>query len=907
MLEQLNIADPQTHDWLEKRLTALNPPASDDFLAVLEEETIWALSQEQELGRIVARGLLALNAAASRRHIPTYCRHVHENAETGVTLARIMATHLVPVLRCIETDPTLLDDFLETTAIMLAKGTYTLNAPLELLSGLLDQSDLPSARAFLHLLAATFRQPISYNQSLRLVYLLPKAAGYFAPRRRRAQIEQLRRAVETDPELADTFLEGMYKGLALLSAKALNEFMDKALSVFHLSPESGRKFLALISSAGRDTCAALQVAVPLIQVRGRLSRYITARLGRALPVEPVSAMPEANLENSWACSDGRRIYLPDEIDHFNSSPQNEALYATLARLEACFYECGSFEFDLERAADLYPAVAGRLPGRKRGASPSGACDARTWFDTFSAPALAEDLFNLYEQARIIRIISQRYPGLIRQVQPVLQTEAERIWALESWRHPLIGAYARLVLNMNKDLPLPSDHQRLSRVLARCFASHPGGQDVVEATAAIACTAFDELAECLPAPRHGRPMLATPFGWRLKWGPVERSRESHNEISRAIKSRLAEQGVKIYRSDLQLLVASRNGQVSMDDLQTLILTQGKVPDGTAAALDWSRLDLEDILKAAGCRSCVNTAPDGSGCRYPEWDCQVRDYLHEHTRVQEIQLPRHNDDDFYRRTLSRCNGLLSHIRRAFELIKPEGLTLLRQWPEGDAFDYRALLDFAVDRRAGLIPSDRLFIKRLKKERNVAVLLLVDMSRSTANAVSAGRNTVLDVAKEAVVLFCEALQVVGDTYSIAGFSGTGRHSVDYFGIKDFQEPLNSSVRGRISTMTPQRSTRMGAAIRHAAAKLGDIPAAVRLLIVVSDGFPNDIGYKNEYAIADTRRAIQEARSRGHHVKAITVNIGNDPRLDDLYGRYHYHVIEDVVELPDKLIRMYGTLTKV
>lgn len=907
MLEQLNIADPQTRDWLEKRVTALNPPASDDFLALLEEETIWALSLEQELGRIVARGLLALNASPCRRHIPTYCRHVHETADTGVTLARIMATHLVPVLRRIETEPALLDDFLETTAIMLAKGTYTLNAPLELLSGLLDQDDLPSARAFLHLLAATFSQSISYNQSLRLVYLLPKAAGYFPPRRRRAQIGQLRRAVETDPELADTFLEGMYKGLALLSADALAEFMDKALGVFNHSPESGRKFLALSSNAGRETCAALQVAVPLAQVRGRLNRYITARLGRALPIEPISAMPEKNLENSWACSDSRAIYLPDEIGHFNSSPQNEALYATLARLEACFHECGCLDFDLERAADLFPAVADRLHGRNRTPSPSGACDARTWFDAFSAPALAEDLFNLFEQARIVRIISQRYPGLIRRVEPVLQAEAERIWAQESWRHPLIGAYARLVLNMNENLPLSSDCRRLSRLLVQCFVSHPGGHDVVEATAAVACTAFDTLTDCLPIPWHKSPLLTTPFGWRLQWGPVERSREIHTGISRAIKNRLAEQGVKIYRSDLQQLVASRNGQVSIDDLRTLILTHSKAPDGSTVTMDWSRLNLEDILKTAGCRPCVNTAPDGSGCRYPEWDCQMRDYLHEHTRVQEIQLSQHNDDDFYRRTLSRYGGLLSHIRRAFELIKPEGLTLLRQWPEGDAFDYRALLDFAVDRRAGLIPSDRLFIKRLKKERNVAVLLLVDMSRSTANAVSAGQNTVLDVAKEAVVLFCEALQVVGDIYSIAGFSGTGRHSVDYFGIKDFQEPLNSSVQGRISTMSPQRSTRMGAAIRHATAKLNDIPAAVRLLIVVSDGFPNDIGYKNEYAIADTRRAIQEARSRGNHVKAITVNIGSDPRLDDLYGRYHYHVIEDVVELPDKLIRMYGTLTKV
>jgi nitric oxide reductase activation protein len=168
------------------------------------------------------------------------------------------------------------------------------------------------------------------------------------------------------------------------------------------------------------------------------------------------------------------------------------------------------------------------------------------------------------------------------------------------------------------------------------------------------------------------------------------------------------------------------------------------------------------------------------------------------------------------------------------------------------------------------------------------------------------VLEVAKEALVLFSQALQVVGDTYAMAGFSGTGRLSVDYFPIKAFGEPLNSAVRCRISALAPQRSTRMGAAIRHATAQMTRICAKVRLIMVVSDGFPNDFGYKAQYAISDTRRAIQEARANQVQVKAITVNIGSEPGLDDLYGRVHHHIIGDVHELPNKLLRLYGTLTK-
>ncbi|GBC63951.1 VWA domain-containing protein [Desulfonema ishimotonii] len=283
----------------------------------------------------------------------------------------------------------------------------------------------------------------------------------------------------------------------------------------------------------------------------------------------------------------------------------------------------------------------------------------------------------------------------------------------------------------------------------------------------------------------------------------------------------------------------------------------------------------------------------------------DYLPDHTRVSDrfvSEIP----GDVYAATLGRHPGIVSRIRYAFELLKPEGLNILRQWVEGDEFDYRALLDFAVDRKAGIMPSDRLYIKRIKQDRDVAVLLLVDLSGSTANTVFGTDASVLDLEKEAIVLFCEALQVVGDAFAIAGFSGTGRLGVDYFRIKDFDAPVDGTVQARISGMAPQRSTRMGAAIRHATAQLEGVAAKVRILIILGDGFPNDTDYKREYAIADTRKSVAEARAKNIHARAITVNITGDSRLDDLYGSLHHNVISDVRELPDKLLRIYSALTR-
>jgi nitric oxide reductase activation protein len=473
---------------------------------------------------------------------------------------------------------------------------------------------------------------------------------------------------------------------------------------------------------------------------------------------------------------------------------------------------------------------------------------------------------------------------------------------------LAALHGHLVLG----LPLPVLEEKWQRKLVRQIVTHGTARGelrlFVESSADLVCRAMglfhDHCDLCRYPEKHDEPFLP-PFGRRLDWKLVSMANAASAAPLQRLKKALAKRGLSVYRSDLRRCLDSGRGRISSEDIEQLILARGG-DSASRTAIQSTSHELDALLRAAGVAADPAPVKNGSSFRYPEWDANMQDYLHNHTRVHESDAPSATDGDAYRKTLLKHRGLVARMRRAFELLKPEGIALLRQWPEGDAFDYRALIDFAIDRRAGLIPSQRLYIKRLKHLRDVAVLLLVDLSRSTANPVKSRHTTVLGVAKEALVLFSEALQVVGDAYAIAGFSGTGRHSVDYFRIKDFAEPLTDIVQARISALEPHRSTRMGAAVRHATAQLQGVSSRVRLMIVLSDGFPNDVGYKSDYAIADTYRAVQEARASNFHVKAITVNIGSDPRLDDLYGRYHHHVIEDVTELPDKLLRLYGLLTR-
>lgn len=901
IFDSLKIADPDTFARVQERMAGATHLPGDRILERIAEQILWGLSQERGLAGAFTEGLFTLACSGLEGRLGTYVDLVHQAARTGATLGRIVATFSAAVVAGSEP---LLDLFRRTLAVMQAKGTYTLSAPFEALAGLLSEPDEASAAAYLELLYATFHQRISYNASLRLAYLLPKAVAGFAPKRRLMHIRTLTRLVQTDLCLVDPFLEGLSKGLGLLAEPSLTHFVGTALKRYEVSPAAAVKYLGLSSKVAQDDCAAMQQALPLNGVRGRLNRYLQARIGRSVVVRPLSDLGIAATAVPWICSDGRAIYLMEENSYFDSTSANADLYKTLTRLEAGYFEYGTFDFDLERAVDQYPEV-GRWIDASHRRGRADACDGEIFVSAFQLPELADDLFTLFEQVRIAGHMHGDYPGLMRGARPALQHAFDRLPS--DRKNGLLAAlYGRWMLDLTLPVLKVRWQSRAAQGLTALYAAHRQHHRTVEKSADLVCRAIQVIVDSAGRARLEATAFDPPFGRRLHWNLVSTALSRNAAAVDRLKAALDRRGLHVYRSDVRQCLAERDGRLNVEDIKSLVLsTGGAVPENTApiAALVG---ELEGLLGAAGAACDTATANQDPSFRYPEWDVHLQEYLYDHTWVREIALPGNGDGDAYRETLARHHGLVARMRRAFELLKPEGMTLLRQWPEGDAFDYRAMIEFVIDRRAGRIPSQRLYIKRLKALRDVAVLLLVDLSRSTANPVQGRQTTVLAVAKEALVLFCEALQVAGDRYAIAGFSGTGRHNVDYFRIKDFDEPLSQTVQARISALTPHRSTRMGAAVRHAAEHLDRVASRVRLLIVLSDGFPNDLGYKSDYAIADTGRAVQEARARNFHVKAITVNIGSDPRLDELYGRVHHQVIGDVTELPDKLLRWYGILTR-
>jgi len=929
-IEQLAVMDPHLAADIAARLAQKPVTIQGKDLAGLVAETLWGLSQEISFGRAVAHGVADLAGEVSAERLQHYRELVRHAGKKGPTLGRIMATYLVPVLK--HGDDRLLEHFLKTIEIMRQKGTYTLTDPLETLTWLLNSKDPESAARFLDLLSETFSQDLSYNRCQHFTREIPRAVRNMAPDKRGWQIFQLERIIRQDFKLAESFLDGMPRGLAILSKAALDRFVSKALEKNRYNKKLGRKFMALESRLGADTFAGMQVTVPLSQVRTRLNRYVRARIGRPVSIRPLSSLPKLFSDGSGhgpvVCSDGRFIYLPDEIDRFDRKADNIGLYKILTRMEAGLFEFGTFDFDLERALERHPDILDFGPGgvslKPDHSNDEGIpnqkdlSDLAYFFSLFPHSDLAADLFTVFEHGRLRIRMAQKYPGLLKAALPVLQQEAARLLPESRPVHPVAVLYRRIALGMpaSAKWALNGKQAATLEAIVDHFEDAVGPDTPVETCAVLTAKSYAAVAVLLENLPAGRPLadthgsMATPFGRRIRPDLVFSSFRSYHRMAAKIKESLAARDIRVFRSDIIRCLIKNQGRVSEDDLLELIQRcrwESDTPPLTHSGdrPDLSGIDLSALFDQAIIHQASANRVTGKVFWYREWDNRLGDYLPDHVRVADRRHPGCGNG-FYGKTLEKHGGLVKKIRYAFERLKPEGLLLLRRWIEGDELDYRALLDFAIDKKTGRTPSERLYNKRVKQIRDVAVLLLMDLSRSTAHTAAGGRESVLEIEKEAVVLFCEALQVVEDSFAIAGFSGTGRLGVDYFRIKDFSEPVGETVRDRIGALSPRRNTRMGDAIRHAAAQLERVSAKIRLLLILGDGFPNDTDYKRERAVEDTRKAILEAASRNIHTHAITVNLGVDARLDDLYGNARHSVISDVRDLPDRLPRIYGTLTK-
>ncbi|MCO6413093.1 MAG: VWA domain-containing protein [Thiogranum sp.] len=293
--------------------------------------------------------------------------------------------------------------------------------------------------------------------------------------------------------------------------------------------------------------------------------------------------------------------------------------------------------------------------------------------------------------------------------------------------------------------------------------------------------------------------------------------------------------------------------------------------------------------------------GDGIPLPEWDFRSQTLQPDHCRLQPM-LAREAEaaalPDHLRVKARR-------LRSLFETLKPRRIWLNGQ-PEGSELDINALIEHTTDQLRGVTTPDAdLFRSFRNAERDLSCLLLADLSLSTDSHIN-NEQRVIDVIRDSLFLFSEALAATGDRFALYGFSSRRRNHVRFHTLKSFEEAWSPTVKGRVQAIRPGYYTRMGAAIRHAGAILGKQPSSQKLLLILTDGKPNDLDkYEGRYGIEDTRMAVREALQLGLRPFCVTIDEKARDYLPYLFGSTSYMLVRNAAELPAKLPLLYARLT--
>lgn len=738
-------------------------------------------------------------------------------------------------------------------------------------------------------------------------------------------VQLTRQVAQVDGEAALACFRASAPALRSVSIEQFEEWVRQGLSLNHSDARARRSYFAVETRSSHEVLHTGGNGLPLESVQHLLLLYIEGLTGRTIEIAPLAAVPVES-----RISDGRTIYLPSLVAEFGDDELDFRLYKVLAAHAAGQIEFGTYERDTvelcaaqaaiaevydEQNADALDAfaIADEMLASGTGVSPvivakdahlpsDHAQDAHATLHFHDAPAtvdyraalklfpiaqLARRIFGTLENARIDHRLRKTYRGLVRDLDLI--------------REHLRRGRPRIL-----DLPATMVPFELLFQVTLCGgASEDAHQYYGQIVSELETIAADYLNR--PQASVADTLIATSRVYSLfkSIAPDDAATQSDPQEESA-EDDTSEAAQEMFRRERSERVAQRQDVRELFNAWNDPNAEGE-PDEIDGAEAW--LDAESPEQ--------NLEEGEIAFNYDEWDRELTDHRLGWCRVIEKKV-KHGDRAFVEGIRDRYKGVISSIRHQFQLMKPEDLTRVFNELDGEEFDLNAVVDYVIDKRASRVggghQSERLYTKRLRRRRDVAVSFLLDQSSSTARTIGRhplqpythpGRR-IIEIEKEGLVLMSEALEAVGDIYSINGFTSEGRRNVKFYVVKDFDEKYSDEVKRRIGGITYQNNTRLGAAIRHAAARLKKQTSRTRLLIVLSDGRPYDHDYGDaRYAREDTREALRQAKNAGIIPFCITIDRESEAELRDLYGEIGYTIIDDVLTLPERLPGIYRRLT--
>ena len=815
--------------------------------------------------------------------------------------------------------------------------------------------------------------------------LLPKAPGAVSDFIKSAPVVLNRVTIS---QLEEWFKEGL---------KVLEENIEGGLSYFRIESSHSEKTLESLSSV---LYLEKVKGVVLMYSRALAGSEVEIGTAQALVDRHIGWVSAEK-----PTIEGKTVYLPLLVDRYDNKSENFSWTKVVATHQVAHLEFDSFGFDFETPSTLFEDLRFDLAARREassGATDGGhngkgslergwITDMQRLFNLFDDRKLALDVFTIVEDGRLDARVKNEYKGIRQAYQKIQKESLKERPEIESLpaREALVEFLVRLSLQQYKGIPAPKSlldkAKTLAAIARRVIVSTATVEDSAEATLRIYAILSqvpnkenpEEEWEDLDLDQdqeYADPEDMDQLMDQMSGSKPQESQQQPSEQSEEEEEEYHSPQDVDYRGDfkpelVQLLSALKMKQDGKDnDSQSLSKEMLEEMLKKSAELDMNAEDGEadssvsmfadNLVKEAGLNA-NKTPENGQGpymhfgedggpletseplsYLYDEWDFRADDYKPRWCIVRQ-KIMAEGEMTFYTETMRNYSSMVNEIKRQFEMVMPEMFRKVHRLPDGEEYDLDAVIEAKVDAKTGNSPSEKLYWKRNKLQRDVAVLFLLDLSASTAEAIEDSRSLpdewdapddpaeymawlrnrrnqgqkrthkrIVDVEKESAVLLISALETIGDTYGIYGFSGYGRENVEFYVIKDLAEKFSDKIKRRIDRVAPLHATRMGPAIRHAISKLEDQPAKTKILFLISDGRPQDRGYsregvEKEYAVHDTRMALMEAKRKEITPFCLTVDKSGHDYLKTMCQDMGYEVLADIYALPKRLPYLYRKLT--
>lgn len=783
----------------------------------------------------------------------------------------------------------------------------------------------PTARAYTELVLTGARRQRRLGRQLALD--IPDNLARVEESERREYLRLMGMVVRQRPEAVGMVARTLPRLMERLEGPALGKFVGSGLEMHDLDAGRAEVFFRAESASGQKELERLSLGLPLSAVSRTLALYARAHCGEDVQIRAVPAR-----QGRKAFSEGRHLYLPERVDRYGDE-RDFTVYRVLAAQTAAYIEFGSFELDLRK-----------VPGEW--AHPAhDESDLERFFRSFPNKTMARDLFSVVEDARVERAMLEEYPGLARDlatlrpdelalrpdleglapVEALIEGLLQRSWGVAKPGGGALGEQVEALWAQVQGATGPESSVADSAAmvpqlyavadgLLRKVADEPppDPKDDRQGRGKKA-----PIPEGAPKPQDGgggseqeyKGLEANGLGSAMR--PEEMSAEDRaaDEQAREVQDAMAEEGLDATLREIRRAMRQeRGGDERSYDEMVAFLERNPPPEGGQVEIGPERAAIEREARHGGRPLDPDADPNAKGVIQPEWDHAIEDYKPAWVQVKEHRLEP-DTGEFVQGVLDEYGAEIRQLRRRFQALRPEQLRRVRGVVDGDEFDLDRLIEARVERRAGGTPSDRIYSRHHRNQRDVAVAFLVDLSSSTNEVAGETGKRIIHVEKEALVMIAEAVDAIGDACAIYGFSGYGRDHVAFYVAKDFKDPYDDAVRRRIGRMSHKMENRDGAAIRYAARKLMAQPASTRLLVLLSDGRPLDCGcdaYYDAYAQADTKVALRELRQQGIHPFCITVDPRARAYLKEMYGEVGFVVIDRAETLPQRLPAIYQRLTR-